>query len=288
MTYEEYRAKAEAMEEAARQQQQAEEDAHIAALRAEQEQLAKTITELKAKIAKNEAVPPTPKVEAAAVEPYVEPDRWVAVHEAGHAVTARLLGMPVFKAVVRSDNSGVVYRTEPPADLPDESEDFPSFAPSAWCRDRMICGLGGAAAQLIDNPAQFFRSVPAGAFAGDADNFFEAAYMHLILDDAPAAVWREAAKDSGRGIGNDAKTAREQWLKSPATIPLEVRQLYNEVFSEAEKLLRDNWPAVERVAEALLESGELNQAQIDELIGAEKLAEQSKTDDETGSTHASV
>jgi hypothetical protein len=256
-------------------------------LRARRVELMKEIERLQASLAKNEAILPPPKVKAPASEPYVEPDRYVAVHEAGHAVMARLLSCPVFKAAVRSDNSGIVHRTEPPADLPAESEDS-SLAPSFWCRDSMIVTLGGAAAQLIDNPAQFSRSVPAGAFAGDAETFFEAAYLHLTLDGAPAAVWREAAKDSGRGITKAAKAARDGWLKNPATVPLEVRQLYNELFSAAEKLLRDNWPAVLRVAEALLESGELNQAQIDELIGPEKLAEQPTTDETSPATSPSL
>jgi hypothetical protein len=254
--------------------------AEAALFRAQRAELKQEIERLRAEL----TVQPPPQVKAPAVAPYVEADRWVAVHEAGHAVTARLLGMPVFKAVVRSNNSGVVYHNEPPTDLPAEREESSSWAPAVWCRDSMICGLGGAAAQLIDNPAQFSRSVPAGAFAGDADRFFEAAYIYLMLDGAPAAVWTQAAKDSGRGITKDAKAARDGWLKNPATVPFEIRQLYNELFSEAENLLRKNWDAVQRVAEALLESGELNEARIDELIGAEKLAEQSKTD-ETGSTH---
>jgi len=62
-----------------------------------------------------------------------------------------------------------------------------------------------------------------------------------------------------RTLGKAAKDASEAWVKDPATVPVEISQLYNEIFTEAEALLRENWPAVLRVAHALLAAGELDQ-----------------------------
>jgi len=242
-------------------------EAKLAALR-----LKIAALELKLDSKKNSEVKAAPDIK----KPYVAPDRWVAVHEAGHAVCARLQGMPVFKAVVKGDNSGRVTHSEAAeaAEAAGVTNVIESEAPPAspgWYRASMLCALAGAAAQLIDNPAQFSRSVPAGAFAGDADNFFQTAYKELFLRDAPAQAWLDAMSEKGRDLDKLAIKARAEWLKVPLTMPQDIRALYNETFAEAEKLLRDNWKSVERVAGGLLQFGELDQKEIDFLIGEEKL-----------------
>jgi hypothetical protein len=106
------------------------------------------------------------------------PSRYVAVHEAGHVVCSKRLGVPVIKAKVGGDNSGEVVNSEADASCD-------TALPPDLYKIAMLVLLSGAAAEFIDNRQQFSRNVENGfTYSHDARGFFELAYKHLAVKGA--------------------------------------------------------------------------------------------------------
>jgi hypothetical protein len=268
--YQDERARQEAAEEAERLKQKEELDAYIAEKKAHFSELEKKAAALRRKLGKDK-VGVTIVTPTTAPEPKRERDRYVAIHEAGHAVCSRLKGMPVFKAIIEGKGNGLVTYSAVYDKLPESER--PPLAPGFY-ETSLLCSLSGPAAELLDDQRQFFSNVRDGCYMHDCGHFFEVACKHLALQNASTERWLEAATQSGTGLNKAAKENSELWLKEPGTVPPEIWQLYDKTFAEARTLLGSNWPAVQRVAEALLKQGELDQAKIDELIGPEILGEQ--------------
>jgi hypothetical protein len=174
-------------------------------------------------------------------------DVGLAYHEAGHAVVTRGLGL------------NVPYVTIFP--VADDAKASTLSQSAVWlarghdqatqviaCEKDAKVNLAGPLAQHKYCPVRNVKKARARGWSGDIAN-------------AESAVVRIVLLKAGIDLGDDptAITLTEQQLDS-------CNDLMDQLWEASAALVEDNWPAIERVAEALLLRPILNQDDIDALI----------------------
>jgi len=189
-------------------------------------------------------------------------------HEAGHSVVCRLLGAPIKRVygwpprVIGGQYvAGIVLR---------EALDFRGKGLKENLEFEMMIALSGPIAERVPCPRTYTNNVFNGVHEGDNEVFWSAAYYYCAMF---------GQKPAKRETNPEMKTALEEigrkkivedttavWRASPSLIPPAVLELRAEITRKTERLLYENWLAIERVASALLARGELSQDQVDEAI----------------------
>lgn len=168
----------------------------------------------------------------------------IAHHEAGHAVIARVLDIPVsYAALDALDGAGAVVTTSSATDLtPDDLE-----APEKYA----IVALAGPQAQHHYRPMSLAAQNRAcdGSWRVDRANATSLLAM-LVL----------------RQHGKPALLGSYVELDGPETE--EFGRLFIRTTQKTADLVQENWPAIQRVAAALLSRPGLTEEDIDALIAA--------------------
>jgi hypothetical protein len=175
-----------------------------------------------------------------------------AHHEAAHAVIGRVLGIEVPLATIRpdEDSAGHVEHEACWPGLPDETaEDAEDRLEELRQRDevaekRAIFALAGPIAHM-----KFQPTLNGERFANGSDDLLDVAvYLKIVSGFHPLSELLVP----GRPLEQDNK---------------ETSRLWERLQWDTAELVESYWPSIERVAEALLIHEELNQEQIDALIG---------------------
>ena len=153
----------------------------------------------------------------------------IAVHEAAHAVIARLCDLDVARASADAADPGVT--TVVPADLPPGKRDVVRYA----CR--LLVDLAGAAAE-----ERAFGEADLAACRADLDNARRRAARLLTY---------------GRSLELRELDAKERAV---------CEKLVAIFRKAAERLVAENWPAIEAVAGALAEGRVLTGDEIEALL----------------------
>jgi hypothetical protein len=169
----------------------------------------------------------------------------IAHHEAGHAVIARVLDIPVSYATLDAlDGAGVVVTTPRTTHLaPDDLETPERYA---------IVALAGPQAQHHYRPMSREAQNRAcdGGWRVDRANATSLLAM-LVL----------------RQHGKPAEPGSYVELDGPETE--EFDRLFSRTTQRTADLVEENWPAIQRVAAAMLSRPALTESDIDALIAAQ-------------------
>jgi hypothetical protein len=171
-------------------------------------------------------------------------DELRAYHEAGHAVVARVLGVSVTHVTILStkdDNSGAA-QTRSAAWL---ARDTGAPARIAALRKDALVALAGPHAQVRHRPQTNIKRATSKEWKDDIANVMNA----LGLAAGHAGSRPLAASD-----------------RIPPELIPEVQCLWSQVEPESQKMVEEYWPAIERVAKALLTHRVLHQGEVDALI----------------------
>ena len=171
-------------------------------------------------------------------------DEIKAHHEAGHAVIARVLGVGVTGVMLfstRSDNSSAAETVS--AAYAARDADLPSRV-AALEADAKVA-LAGPQAQL---KYQLVKKRRRDEWEGDITNAQNAACQIVLLMEGATLDPRPHEITLTRDQGN------------------EVNRIVDRLLKEVEHLVIEHWPAIERVAKALLAHRCLSQADVDALI----------------------
>ena len=176
----------------------------------------------------------------------------LAFHEAGHAVSARRLGLTIsYVSLFPTQGSA--------ADAQHHSASYAALDADqatrldAFERDLMVC-LAGPYAQIGYRPST------------QAQN---------------REAWEQDINNAGVFAGSAAMVKAGRIRAKGDTTPLsedlipEATRFYEAASLKAKDLVKENWPAIIRVAEALLVRLVLNQADVDDLIAGRPDARQS-------------
>ena len=170
--------------------------------------------------------------------------RTISYHEAGHAVVARLLGVNT-SATIDQENQEAVAPTSSAAYIAREGDTSAQVA--GYETDGKIA-LAGPIAQLMSRPTR--------------DNHV-AKSVQLHNEDfanAKKAAVCIAALLTGESLPQPGQiTLRGAVLNSDEDTLERLKR-------ETKAILKEHWPAVKRVAKALLAERHLDQAEIDRLI----------------------
>jgi hypothetical protein len=169
-----------------------------------------------------------------------------AYHEAGHAVVARALGVVVEYVTVLEDGreSGGQVLTHGAAHCVWDSDKAMRLA--AMANDAIICLAGPRAQQLYRPPKN-----PPDAWKSDIKVATSISYFAALI---------ESGVDVGR-----SDTLRDHNITNGQEVF--ATDFFRRCSDEALKLVEKHWPAIERVAKALLNRPILNGADLDDLIG---------------------
>ncbi|MBX3364642.1 MAG: ATP-dependent zinc metalloprotease FtsH [Phycisphaeraceae bacterium] len=194
-----------------------------------------------------------------------EDNRLVAFHEAGHAVLQAMLpdGDPLHKVTVipRGDAGGATFS------LPEKDRLGYSLK---WLRATMISMCGGRIAE-----ERAMGDVSSGA-VGDIAQVTNIARMMVLewgMSDKLGFV-RYAGSDTREMYVPD----REYSEDTARLIDQEVRRIVDEAYTEAERLLTENWEKVVTVAEALLRHETLSREEVEKLLRGEALSKPTVSD----------
>ena len=191
-----------------------------------------------------------------------------AYHEAGHAVVAlRLPGLdPVHKITIvpRGRALGVT------ASLPEEDR-------HSYSRDYLIASLamlygGRAAEEMIFGPAK----ITTGA-GNDIERATAMARRMVTQFGMSDSIGPMAIGDTEHEVflGREIGSRRQVSESVQQNVDAEVKRLLDEAYVSAMKMLEENRPLLERIAEALLERETLDREDID-LLAAGKLLPEAK------------
>ena len=165
--------------------------------------------------------------------------RILSLHEAGHAVIARLLGVPVHSVQSADPNLGacqvdfdVIALRQPLTDEPAEKVDEADWTGETLVRNQLAIRYAGAAAEEEDGSRQEQEQI----------------------------VVRFAAADVGQ------VQIEAEWI---ATAAVPAGQIPHTEQSRARHFVCLAWPAIFRLAEGLRLRGPLAGADVDEVIDAE-------------------
>jgi hypothetical protein len=170
-----------------------------------------------------------------------------AYHEAGHAMAARALGIgvPYVTVFPVADDASATAMAQSAAWLARDHDLTAQIA--AYEKDAKV-NLAGPHAQHRYRPVKNVKKAEARGWSGDIAN-------------AESAVVRIVLLKAGVDPGDD-----------PTTVTLTEQQLADcnavlgQLWDASAALVEDNWPAIERVAQALLVRRVLNQDDVDALI----------------------
>lgn len=189
-----------------------------------------------------------------------EEKRTVAYHEAGHAVAGWFLehADPLLKVSIIPRGKGLGYAQYLPKEqyLYSKEQLF----------DRMCMTLGGRVAEEI-----FFKRITSGA----QDD------LRKITQSAYAQVAQLGMSERVGNISFDQPQPGEMVMEKPYSeqtaqlIDEEVRILIRKAYDHTTKLLTDNRPSIEKVAQRLLEKEKLDKDDMVELLGPRPFAEKS-------------
>jgi hypothetical protein len=170
--------------------------------------------------------------------------RVASYHEAGHAVVARLLGQACPSVSIEIDNA--VAMAASAAHAACEAE--PAARIAAYETDAKI-SLAGPLAQAMSRPSSNDRAVQVlETHEEDFSNAQNAAACCIVLGSG------QPLPEPGEGME----------IKIDAhTLDVRLKRLQQ----ETRTLLKQNWPWLKRVAQALRERGRLDQAEVDRLRG---------------------
>jgi cell division protease FtsH len=200
----------------------------------------------------------------------------VAIHEAGHAVTALLSpeADPVEKISIlpRGRSLGATQQ------LPEERHNLTV----EYLRGRIKVMLGGRASEQV-----FLNTQTTGA----ADDLSQATKLarrmvgqwgmsdklrHLAFQETETEVF----------LGEQLSRRREYSEQTAREIDLEVKDLMDELYDEVETLLQDHRDRVERLAKALEDEETIEGDRLKELLGEPPEEEQAEADDSEGGESA--
>jgi len=185
-----------------------------------------------------------------------------AYHESGHALLAKLLpnADPIHKVTIipRGRALGVT------AHLPEE--DRYTFT-KEYIEDRITMILGGRAAEKL-----VFGRVTTGA-ANDLEQATRLA-RKMVCEWGMSEVIGPVAFSNRHEevfLGREIVQPREYSEETARLIDAEVRRIVNEAMERAETLLRENLPALHRLAQALLEREVLDGNDVERILRGEEL-----------------
>jgi hypothetical protein len=184
-----------------------------------------------------------------------------AYHEAGHAVVARVLGVTVTHVAMFStkpDNSAVAqthsaYWSARFADAATQA--------TAFEKDAKV-SMAGFVAQLEFRP--FLNAKKALKHARSPESPWSGDIRRAKSQVAAAMLARRAAD---KGVRDWAPTNADH-VSGAEALPV-----WNQLQAETEALVAENWPAIERVAEALLTRPLLSQDEVDALVWSDRTTE---------------
>jgi len=187
-----------------------------------------------------------------------EDNELAAYHEAGHAVLQTLLpdADPLHKVTIipRGQSGGATFS------LPEKDRTGYS---RKWLRATLRMACGG---RIAEEKAM-----------GDASSG-AAMDIQMVTDLARTMVaeWGMSEKLGFVRYGTDDSNQsflheREYSEHTAELIDEEVKRLVDEAYSDAKRLLEENWPAVEAVAQALLKYETLDQEEVRRLMNGEQL-----------------
>ena len=159
-----------------------------------------------------------------------------AIHEAGHAALADVLGLPaVYTTIVsRGDFGGYVYNGD---------EDKTCYTKEELL-NKVCMLLGGRAAEVIEYGSDGINT-GASSDVKSATNIALRMYSQL-------------------GMGDSLLTFERG--KEPEYILAKASELLNEQYERAKDLLKDNWKRVKAVSAALVERNSLSEAELKEVM----------------------
>jgi hypothetical protein len=174
-----------------------------------------------------------------------------AYHEAGHAVIARVLGVEVDYVVLFStDPSNESAALTHSATWRHSNADVPTLA-SAIEKDAKV-SLAGIYAQSRRFPPKTKKAYSSDSKNGWGDDIETAGNFAMMA----VRLRREGIRP----------TPDDTTYEPDASARAEYEILFNRLCKETEKLVGENWPAIERVAEALVSRPILLQDDLDRLI----------------------
>lgn len=207
-----------------------------------------------------------------------EESRMIAYHEAGHAIVAAVLPNtdPVHKVTIvpRGRAMGVTQQ------LP-ERERY--IYPQEYMRDRLAVMMGGRAAEDI-----IYDSKTSGA----ENDLKEATRLarKMVLDWGMSPLLGNVALGSGREqvfLGEEISQRREYSETTAREVDEEVKNILDEAYTKAKKVLKEHSEGMEKVVDALLEREELRGTEVMEMLGVEPPREEEKPS-EDGRAEAEV
>ena len=190
-----------------------------------------------------------------------------AYHEAGHALVAHYLpnANPVHKVTIIGRGMAGGYTQF----LPREERSY--IMTRSELMDELAAALGGRAAEELK-----FNEISTGA-KGDLEEVTRLArkmVMEWGMSDrlGPQAFGRPAEENIflGRDIARDRNYSEEV----AAAIDQEVRNIIDQAYQTARKVLQEHWDELVAVAEALIERETLTRKEFLEVIGQEEQAEE--------------
>jgi hypothetical protein len=171
----------------------------------------------------------------------------IAYHEAGHAVIARMLGVGVpYIALFSTDDSNSAAAPSQSAFWAARDSDVSARIAGSEIDGKIA--LAGPCAQHRYEPVKNIRRLTATDWAGDFENARSYACRVVLL--------KEGIDSGGDSIG---VSLNERQLD-------ELNRSVDQWWEGATALVEKHWPAIERVAEALLDRPLLDERALDALI----------------------
>jgi hypothetical protein len=175
--------------------------------------------------------------------------RHTAIHEAGHAVAARALGFGVIRVVLEKTSGYTVIDANPAKRI-------------AAIKNKIMFDLAGPYAEIAYRPAlaSHITAVKKIAFKGMSDKLF--------CFTAPAGIdWLGDFTNVAKGCCRTVMLEHGPVTRPPPDwVMPEAKTLCRRLSRETCDLIEQHWPAIERVAEALLVRHELDQDEVDDLV----------------------
>ena len=187
-----------------------------------------------------------------------------AYHEAGHALTGRLLpGSDPVHMVTIIPRGGAGGFT---AYIPEEDV---SFITKKQMEDRLVTLLGGRVAEAL-----VLEDISTGA-QNDierATKIAKAMITHYGMSDKLGPM-TYGSDDEEVFMGRDFGRTRNYSEEVAAAIDSEMRQLIDTAYHRAEKLLEDNMDTLHRLSDALLERETLDAREFEEIFQGKSIEE---------------
>ncbi len=204
--------------------------------------------------------------------------RLTAYHEAGHALTARLMpGMdPVHMVTIIPRGMAGGFT----AYIPEEDI---SYMTKRQMEDRLVTLLGGRVAEAL----------VLGDISTGAQNDIERAtklvrqmITHYGMNEKLGPM-TYGTDEEEVFVGRDLGRSRNYSEEVAATIDSEMRKLIDTAYNRAEKMLQDNMDTLERIAQALLEQETIDAKEFERLFLGESLEDIEKDRKEAGEEQSS-